>query len=434
MNIYHQRATEIIRGAFKQLLCEKHLYQNIALELTMFQKDAEERQIKGHPGMPAPPVTHLVEVGKQILERTWIPQNALLTPPQSAGPEGPQFIIFEVPSINTFCSHCEGAWPFNPTQNIVAIGEGQNQCFLFEYECQQCKIESVRFQIHRGGLKIRLTGRDPIEVLPTPKELPKAMSKYFSGAHIAHNAGQTLAGIFLLRTFIEQFWRSLPSVQGLIVKQRQAVTKALAALDGFFLQGPPGTGKTTVIAELCRQMVKQSKRTLIASQANLAVDNVLGSLYATGRPSPELRPLRELDSRRELDMDDGYKVFLPSRIVPHWLRQVADACNAGLKHETNNDDKWGTLKRAWIDRLHSGCLADNGEEMRKLYKRHANVIGATCNRSGRKDFYQSTEFDPSFDLVVVDEVSKATPPELLMPMLLGRRSVLVGEPDTARLV
>ena len=91
--------------------------------------------------------------------------------------------------------------------------------------------------------------------------------------------------------------------------QQQAVTKALAAPDVFFLQGPPGTGKTTVIAELCRQMVKQGKRTLIASQANLAVDNALGSLYPKDHPSPELRPLRELDSRRELDMDEDYKVF-----------------------------------------------------------------------------------------------------------------------------
>jgi len=209
--------------------------------------------------------------------------------------------------------------------------------------------------------------------------------------------------------------------------QQQSVTNALAAPDVFFLQGPPGTGKTTVIAELCRQMVKQGKRTLITSQANLAVDNALGSLYPKDRPSPELRPLRELDSRRELDMEDAYKVFLPSRIVPHWLKQVAAACEAELKQAAKQDDKWTAIKCAWVDRLRKGNAADNGEEMRKLYKRHANVIGATCNRTGRRDFYQSTELDPSFDLVVVDEVSKATPPELLMPLLLGRRSVLVGD-------
>jgi hypothetical protein len=209
--------------------------------------------------------------------------------------------------------------------------------------------------------------------------------------------------------------------------QRQAVAKALAAPDVFFLQGPPGTGKTTVIAELCRQMARQGKRTLISSQANLAVDNALGSLYPAGRPSPELRPLRELDSRREADMDDAYKDFLPARIVPRWLREVADACTASLERETSNEEKWGIIKRAWIERLRGGGPSDNSDEMRKLYKSRANVVGATCNRTGRKDFYQSAEFDPSFDLVVVDEVSKATPPELLMPMLLGRRSALVGD-------
>ena len=209
--------------------------------------------------------------------------------------------------------------------------------------------------------------------------------------------------------------------------QQQAVTKALAAPDVFFLQGPPGTGKTTVIAELCRQMVKQGKRTLIASQANLAVDNALGCLYPKDRPSPELRPLRELDSRRELDMEDAYKVFLPSQIVPHWLKQVAAACEATLKQAAKQEDNWTAIKRAWVDRLRKGNAADNGEEMRKLYKRHANVIGATCNRTGRRDFYQSNELDPAFELVVVDEVSKATPPELHMPLLLGRRSILVGD-------
>ena len=209
--------------------------------------------------------------------------------------------------------------------------------------------------------------------------------------------------------------------------QLQAVTKALASPDAFFLQGPPGTGKTTVIAELCRQMVKAGKRTLIASQANLAVDNALGSLYSKDRPSPELRPLRELDSRRELDMEDAYKVFLPTRIVPHWLKQVAAACELTLSKAAAQNEKWNNFKRAWVERLRRSDPADNSEAMRKLYKRHANVIGATCNRTGKRDFYQSQEFDPTFELVVVDEVSKATPPELLMPLLLGRRSVLVGD-------
>jgi hypothetical protein len=57
-----------------------------------------------------------------------------------------------------------------------------------------------------------LVGRDPLETIEVPDALPKEYRKHFSDAIIAHNAGQTLAGLFLLRTFIEQYWLSLTLV------------------------------------------------------------------------------------------------------------------------------------------------------------------------------------------------------------------------------
>lgn len=53
--------------------------------------------------------------------------------------------------------------------------------------------------------------------------------------------------------------------------QKAAVEAVLAAPDLVLIQGPPGTGKTTVIAEICYQVALRGGRTLIASQANLAV-------------------------------------------------------------------------------------------------------------------------------------------------------------------
>jgi superfamily I DNA and/or RNA helicase len=55
------------------------------------------------------------------------------------------------------------------------------------------------------------------------------------------------------------------------------------------------------------------------------------------------------------------------------------------------------------------------------------VIGATCLETGKPDFINGTKFDARFDLSIVDEVSKATPPELLLPCLLGKRTILVGD-------
>ena len=81
------------------------------------------------------------------------------------------------------------------------------------------------------------------------------------------------------------------------------------------------------------------------------------------------------------------------------------------------------LKSVWSNLLEEAEEYDL-EEIRRLYIRHANVIGTTCLQSARRDFIEDY---PDFDVVIIDEVSKATPPELLIPMLKGKKIVLVGD-------
>ena len=57
-----------------------------------------------------------------------------------------------------------------------------------------------------------------------------------------------------------------------------------------------GTGKTTVIAEAIYQLVIRNKRVLVASQANLAVDNALERLIS----NPKIRAIR-LGSAKKID-------------------------------------------------------------------------------------------------------------------------------------
>ncbi len=77
----------------------------------------------------------------------------------------------------------------------------------------------------------------------------------------------------------------------------------------------------------------------------------------------------------------------------------------------------------WRDKLQNATEYDL-DEIRKLYVRHANVIGTTCVASASKEFMENY---PTFDVVIIDEVSKATPPELLLPMLKGKKIILVGD-------
>lgn len=81
------------------------------------------------------------------------------------------------------------------------------------------------------------------------------------------------------------------------------------------------------------------------------------------------------------------------------------------------------LQNEWHGLLSNASEYDL-DEIRKLYVKHANVIGTTCVASANKEFMDNY---PTFDVVIIDEVSKATPPELLLPMLKGAKIILVGD-------
>ncbi|MER1958344.1 MAG: AAA domain-containing protein [Solibacillus sp.] len=81
------------------------------------------------------------------------------------------------------------------------------------------------------------------------------------------------------------------------------------------------------------------------------------------------------------------------------------------------------LQNEWHGLL-KDANAHDLDEIRKLYVKHANVIGTTCVASANKEFMDNY---PTFDVVIIDEVSKATPPELLLPMLKGAKIILVGD-------
>lgn len=224
---------EALNTAFKRLLSEKHLYQSVEVDLSVIPKVAEQLRHKfvrpltsnmRHTGPLMPSTAEVTKIGMQIATRYWEPANPTLPDERPITRGEPDQIEFQLPTINTFCSKCDTSWPFNPIFDplLTVRGPSQHQWFYLGYLCQQCKGLPVRFLVRREGFKIKLAGRDPIEVLPTPKALPKTLAKYYSDATVAHHAGQTLAGLFLLRVFVEQYWRTLPAVQKLLKKDPRA--------------------------------------------------------------------------------------------------------------------------------------------------------------------------------------------------------------------
>ncbi len=120
--------------------------------------------------------------------------------------------------------------------------------------------------------------------------------------------------------------------------QIAAVEMVLSAKDLVLIQGPPGTGKTTVIAEICYQVARRGGRTLIASQANLAVDNALSRLVH----SPIVRALRK--GKAEKVQEEGAP-YLEENAIGTWLQNTASHCETDLEKRRINLEFYRKMRR-----------------------------------------------------------------------------------------
>ncbi|MER2090198.1 MAG: AAA domain-containing protein [Sporosarcina sp.] len=112
--------------------------------------------------------------------------------------------------------------------------------------------------------------------------------------------------------------------------QKEAVTGAITSNDLYVIQGPPGTGKTTVISEICHQTVKAGLRTLVASQANLAVDNALGRLLSH-------QDIRILRYGRTDSIEEEGKRFIEENVALNWRNETLDAVNEKIQSHSKRE-------------------------------------------------------------------------------------------------
>ena len=93
--------------------------------------------------------------------------------------------------------------------------------------------------------------------------------------------------------------------------------------------------------------------------------------------------------------------------------------------EIESDDAWREIRKDWLKDLENpekSTLAD----LEHMYKQMINIEGVTTAFAGKRHWYKEHLEDP-FDYVIIDEISKATPPEILLPLLLGKKAILVGD-------
>ncbi len=105
-------------------------------------------------------------------------------------------------------------------------------------------------------------------------------------------------------------------------------------------------------------------------------------------------------------------------------RDALAACNEVARRNDTVRADWAPILQQWIAGLPKTTSGLAVGYIDETFRQNCNVVAVTCNES-RKTLIEAGHH--SFDVAIIDEVSKATPPELLMAMSMARAIVLVGD-------
>jgi hypothetical protein len=200
-------------------------------------------------------------------------------------------------------------------------------------------------------------------------------------------------------------------------KQRMFVRRALHTPDFALLWGPPGSGKTYTIMELIYQAAKRGMRVLFCASTHVAIDQALERLLTDSRARKEIVPLRIGESDKISTLIRDYQL---ERIAPRYRKEIIEELRS-IRDRTRSQDYW--LK---------SLNTDQGKELiNRLLVDSANLVcGTTIGILQHPEIRAngSHAAKPVYDILIIDEASKTTFHEFLVPAQFARKWVLCGDP------
>ncbi|MFQ2513238.1 AAA domain-containing protein [Aeromonas caviae] len=262
-------------------------------------------------------------------------------------------------------------------------------------ECQKKALEQLENQPStRLAPLVRLASTRPSWEIPTPRILTE--DKWF-----------------FLRRQTDSLLRDGTQ------EQRTFVEQALATPDFAVLEGPPGSGKTTAICELILQLASEGKRVLLVASTHVAVDNVLETLINWQDQAKQklVMPLRIGD-------EDN----IASAVVRPWtLNRLLSTCKGEILDFLDKPSVGSSRCESSRALLGQALRSDKQSALANMMLEASNLVCATTiGILQHPNLKKSRRLEP-FDVLIIDEASKTTFSEFLVPALLARRWVIVGD-------
>jgi hypothetical protein len=201
--------------AIKGLVENKHLYQKVTVDWDQYSNVLKSNLVSSDPVAyaKAEEILSILPLGVEH-DCTSLTINSQLTIKAAS---------ITALNVSIYCPVCSRKEAAKSSYYLAEVGtrnksrslnnmdslKVSDQHFAIVYVCQCCEKQDQAFLIERTATSLRLVGRSPIEGVEVPRELPKIEAKFMREAFVARNSGKILAGLFYLRTFIEQYVRRI---------------------------------------------------------------------------------------------------------------------------------------------------------------------------------------------------------------------------------
>lgn len=215
-----------------------------------------------------------------------------------------------------------------------------------------------------------------------------------------------------------------------------ALRELTSTLPLYLIQGPPGVGKTRLVRDLVRRRFEDepTSRLLLTAQSNAAVDHLMDELGAILDTDATDGPLVvRCSAKDQFDSPSRFDIRLQSRVLITKLADsvLAKKLPAKLRRRLSTLAKWVSTQEDSNGPGESTTSAVLGRPPAHVLRafegavaRAANIVFATTN-SGELE--RLIDERGQCDWAIVEEAGKATGSELVSPMLLSHRRLMIGD-------